>query len=120
MAGYDRGKVLKNLKTIQWAIENQGELIPKIGTSIEKDVIRKLRNASNGKTVYDALQPDGVNVWYYNATSNWIHSHLEPYVPETEYFDSYTKNGTEIIPQGVGKKRRSSHYKALSVAPKYQ
>ena len=45
----DRGKLLKNLKTIQWSLENQGELIPKIGTSVEKDAIKKMRETSRVK-----------------------------------------------------------------------
>jgi hypothetical protein len=45
---------------------------------------------------------------------------MEQYVPKTEYFDSFTMNGTEIIPQGKGKEQLSSHYKALTVDPKHQ
>jgi type I restriction-modification system DNA methylase subunit len=116
----DRAKLLKNLKTTQWTIKTQGAKVPKIGTSLEKEIIKKLYNVSNGKTVNDALKSNGTKVWYYNATSNWIHAHMEQFVPKTEYFEGFIMNGNEIIPQGKGKERLSSHYKALNVDSKYQ
>jgi|GEM_PF-755330 hypothetical protein len=116
----DRGKLLKNLKTIQWNLENQGELIPKIGTSIEKDAIKKMRETSKGKTVSDFLKTNGANVWYYNATSNWIHAHMEQDVPKVEYYDSFTKDESKIIPQGKKTEQISSHYKFITVDPKHQ
>jgi hypothetical protein len=116
----ERGKLLKNLKTTHWTIENQGELIPKIGTSIEKDVIKKMRNASKGKTVIEALKTIGGNVWYYNATANWIHAHMEQDVPKVEYYDSFTKDGSKIIPQGKKTEQISPHYKSITVDPKHQ
>jgi type I restriction-modification system DNA methylase subunit len=116
----ERVKLLKNLKTTHWTIENQGELIPKIGTSIEKDVIKKMRNASKGKTVFEALKTDGVNIWYYNATSNWIHAHMEQNVPKVEYFNSFTKDGSKIIPKDKRTEQISSHYKSITVDPEHQ
>jgi hypothetical protein len=115
----DRAKLLKNLKTTSWNIENIGAKVPKIGTVLERDIIKKLNNASGGKTINDALKPTGTKVWYYNATSNWIHAHTEQFIPKTEYFDSFKMNGSEIIPQGKGREQVSTHYKALALDEKY-
>ncbi len=111
----DRVKLLKSLRTVHWNIPNQDELIPKIGTNIEKDIIKKIRDSSKGKTIYNALTSEGTNIWYYNATSNWIHAHMEENVPKTEYYKDFRMNGAEIVPQGKGLQRLSSHYKALRV-----
>jgi type I restriction-modification system DNA methylase subunit len=115
----DRGKLLKNLKTTSWRVENRGAKVPKIGTALERNIIKKLNIASGGKTIVDALNPTGTKVWYYNATSNWIHAHTEQFIPKTEYFDSFTKNGSEIIPQGKGREQISTHYKALAIDENY-
>jgi len=116
----DRGKFLKNLRTTHWDIEESEAIIPKIGTSIERGIIEKLKQVSNGKTVNDALKSSGVSVWYYNAPQYWIHAHMERHVPKTEYFDKYKKSGHEIIPEGNGKAQISSHYKELAVDTKHE
>src|SRR3990170_3929147 len=89
----DRPRLLKKLKTTQWKIENHEAKVPKIGTGEERDIIKKLCDASHGKAINDSLKSDGTNIWYYNATSNWIHAHTEQFIPRTEYFDSYRLEG---------------------------
>jgi hypothetical protein len=116
----DRGDFLKNLKTTNWSVAVQGETIPKIGTSTEREIITKLVETANGKTVTDVITSGAENIWYYNATSNWIHAHIEQFVPKVEYYPSYTKRGKEIIPIGEPEKRLSSHYMSISIDQKYQ
>ena len=115
----ERPKLLKKLKTIQWKLENQAAKVPKIGTVEERDIIKKLMEVSGGKTINDFLESTGTNIWYYNATSNWIHAHTEQFIPRTEYFDSFRMEGTDIIPAGKGKEQISSHYKAITLEEKY-
>ena len=115
----ERPRLLNKLKTTSWTVQDQEAKVPKIGTNLERNIIRKLNDASGGKTINDALDANGTNVWYYNATSNWIHAHTEQFIPKTEYFESYAMNGSEIIPQGKGRKKVSSHYKAISIDEKY-
>ena len=115
----DRPKLLKKLKTIQWKLENLEAKVPKIGTVEERDIIKKLTDCSGGKTINEALKSTGTKIWYYNATSNWIHAHTQEFIPRTEYFDSFRMDGTDIIPVGTGKVQISTHYKALTLDDKY-
>jgi type I restriction-modification system DNA methylase subunit len=116
----ERQRLLNKLKTTKWKVENKKTKVPKIGTSLERNIIKKLIDASGGKTINEALNPNGEKIWYYNATSNWIHAHMEEYVPKVEYCNSYTEKGSKIIPQGKKKEKVSSHYKYVSLDPKHQ
>jgi hypothetical protein len=86
----ERADFLRKLKTTNWDVMH-GETVPKIGTNTEREIIKKLVYIANGKTVNDILKQDVENIWYYNATSNWIHSHLEQCVPRSKYYPRYEK-----------------------------
>jgi hypothetical protein len=111
---------LEKLKTTSWKVGNQEAKVPKIGTSLERNIIKKLFKSSDKKTINDFLDPNGEKVWYYNATSNWIHAHMEENVPKVEYYKGYTKKGSKVITHGKIKEKVSSHYKYVAVEPKHQ
>ena len=115
----ERGDFLKNLKTTSWVVTPQGETVPKIGTNTEREIIQKLRDIGNGTTVNDTLKQDIENIWYYNATSNWIHSHLEQFVPRSKNYPSYERKGKEVIPKGKPEEKLPDHYMSIGVDPKY-
>ena len=116
----DRAKLLRNLRTIPWAIEGQGNMIPKIGTSIEREIINKLRQKSKGKTAESFLKADGVKLWYHNAPQYWTHSHLKEYVPKVEYYSNYIESNElpEKTPHDLKETQVSSHYKPLTLDSK--
>ena len=115
----DRTKLFKDLKTTDWIIVAPREIVPKIGTEIEKTILDKLKEKSNGKTVGNFLIDDGVNIWYHNAPQYWIHAHTEDYLPKVEYYDSYTKDSKtgEKVLHNLKKTKISSHYKPLIFDP---
>jgi hypothetical protein len=112
----DRSKLLRKLETSQWKLDNKKEIIPKIGTDIEKELIQKLKQKSKGKTIGDFLKADGTKIWYHNAPQYWIHAHIDEHLPRVEYYNSY-KEGRKLnekIPFGLKETKVSSHYKALT------
>jgi len=110
----DRPVLFSNLKTADWSITDPGGIVPKIGTEIEKRILAKLKRKSDGKSVSDFIEDDGVKIWYHNAPQYWIHSHTDEYLPKTEYYDSYKENEAgERIPFNLRETRISSHYKSL-------
>jgi type I restriction-modification system DNA methylase subunit len=117
----DRPGLFKNLKVIAWAPKNPKDIVPKIGTRIEKDILEKLTEKSKYKTVNDFVKNEGVNVWYHNAPQYWIHAHTENYLPKIEYFEKYEENKEtgEIIPLELKETKISSHYKPLAFAENY-
>ncbi len=86
-----RPQLFKNLETNYWDISDPRETIPKIGTMTEKYILTKLNKISNGKTVKDFVNENGVKIWYHNAPQYWIHAHAEEYVPKIEYYRSYAE-----------------------------
>ncbi len=112
----DRAKLFKDLKTSDWTVENPEEIVPKIGTKIEKRILTKLQEKSKGKTLADFAKADGVKIWYHNAPQYWIHAHTEDYLPKVEYYDSYRENDKtgEKIPYDLREKKMSSHFKPLT------
>ena len=111
----DRTKLFKDLKTNDWSIVTPGEIVPKIGTEIEKSILNKLKQKSNEKTVGDFVIDDGVKIWYHNAPLYWIHAHTEDYLPIVEYYDTYKEDRKtgEKIPYNLKYTKISSHYKHL-------
>ena len=112
----DRPRLLKALKTSCWSIVSPEEIIPKIGTTIEMDVLDKLRQKSNGKTIGDSLKDKGTKIWYHNAPQYWIHAHTEDYLPKVEYYDKFgegSKTGGKIL-HDLKETKISSHYKPLA------
>ena len=115
----DRAKLFKDLKTSDWTVENAEEIIPKIGTKIEKRILKKLKRKSKGKILRDFLEADGVKIWYHNAPRYWIHAHTEDYLPKVEYYNSYKEDSKtgEKIPYNLKETKISSHYKPLILDP---
>lgn len=118
----DRAKFLKSLKTTTWAFSNPRENIPKIGTTTEKEILRKLAQTSNGNKLRNYLLSDGERVWYHNAPRYWIHAHFDQNLPKIEHYNSYKKENetSDITPQDFKEARISSHYKALCLSPEHQ
>jgi len=110
----DRPKLLKNLKTCKWKIIDTREIIPKIGTELEIEIIQKLNRKSEGKSIRDFIKTDGVKIWYHNAPQYWIHAHFEEYLPKTEYYEGYKEENTVKIPYELRATKISSHYKSLT------
>jgi len=112
----DRLKLFNNLKTVELNIEEIGNLIPKIGSKIEKDIFYKINQKTKNKFLNDYLNGDGIKTYYYNAPQYWIHAHTEEYVPFTEYYESHHKDEYtgEKIPKILKEKKISSHYKVLT------
>jgi type I restriction-modification system DNA methylase subunit len=113
----DRPKLLKNLKTHRWKIPNSNDIIPKIGTKIEEDILKKLRQKASGKSVRDYLKDTGTRIWYHNAPQYWTHAHKEDYLPKVEYYGKIKENKItgEKLPFDFKKAQISSHYKPLTL-----
>lgn len=104
-----------NLKTVDWSIIESKEIVPKIGTNIEKRILNKLKKKSNGKTIEEFVKNKGVTIWYHNAPQYWIHSHTEDYVPKVEYYEGYKENKDESkkIPYNLKETKISAQYKSV-------
>jgi uncharacterized protein YbgA (DUF1722 family) len=83
----DRAKFLKSLKTATWKIKDISAIVPKIGTSIEKDIIAKMEQKTLGKMISDYRITNATRIWYHNAPRYWIHAHTDDYLPKVEYFN---------------------------------
>ena len=118
----ERGKFLRSLKTTSWTLSNPREIVPKLGSKIEKEILNKIAETSHNIRLGDYALKDGERIWYHNAPRYWIHAHFEKYLPKMEHFDTFKKVGKspEIIPQNFKETRISSHYKSLTVNSKYQ
>jgi len=91
--------------------------LPKIGTQIEKAILKKLAKKSKGKTVGSFLKKEGISIWYHNSPQYWIHVHPEKYVPRVEYYEGY-KEGEET-PHNLQNIRISDQYKPLLIKPEH-
>lgn len=114
----DRPKVFKNLQTSDWYITDSKEIVPKIGTNIEKAILNKLDQKSKGKTVKNFVEDTGAKIWYHNAPRYWIHAHPENYLPSVEYYENYETNTDtgEVVLNNLKERQISSHYKPLIFA----
>lgn len=108
----DRSNLFRELKISNWPLVNSGDLIPKIGSEKEKDILYKLRKKSNGN-LGDFIAEKGVKIYYYNAVGYWIHTHDEESVPYAEYYDSLIEKDGLRIPNNLKERKLSSHYKIL-------
>jgi len=113
----DRSKLLKNLKTHKWKIPNPENIIPKIGTKTEEDILKKLRQKSGVKSIQNYLKDSGTRIWYHNAPQYWIHAHTEDYLPKVEYYSKLEENKMtgEKVPYDLKESKISSHYKPLTL-----
>ncbi len=100
----NRPDLFKNLLTVEWEIRDAKELIPKIGTELEKDILDKLHDKASGKHLGDFIVEDGERVWYHNAPQYWIHAHTDEYLPKAEYYDNWKEEKSDgrnvIVPIG--------------------
>lgn len=118
----DRPKLFKDIRTIDWSFANFGsgnnnDGIPKIGTKTEENILNKIKQKSNSKTVKDFVKGEGIKIWYYNAPRYWMHAHPDELLPKVEYYDIYTKDEktNKITLQHLKETVISSHYKPLIV-----
>ena len=114
----DRAKLLKALKTSNWEFSNVEDVVPKIGTNLEKEILKKMKQKTKGISLRDFMITDGQKIWYHNAPRYWIHAHSEEYLPRVEYYNSYIETGSSITPIDLREAKASSHYKYLSLNPK--
>jgi type I restriction-modification system DNA methylase subunit len=113
----DRSDLFKDLSTTIWPVKNTKNIVPKLGTKIEKEILKKLNNKSKGKTLGNFTRKSGDQLWYHNAPRYWIHVHPENYVPRVEYYEGY-KEGEET-PHNLQDIRISDQYKALFFKPNH-
>lgn len=83
----NRAKFLKSLKTASWKIKDTRAIVPKIGTIIEKEIIAKMEQRTQGKTIADYRMTNATKIWYHNAPRYWIHAHTDDFLPKVEYFN---------------------------------
>jgi hypothetical protein len=107
----NRLNLFTDLKTTDWEITRPEQIVPKIGTRIEKKILNKIENKSSGKTVGDFTRDAGVEIWYHNAPLYWIHAHTVDHLPKTEYFENYDEEKER--PYSLRETKVSSHYKSL-------
>ena len=109
----DRPSLFSNLCSVPVSLQTPEDIIPKIGTEIEKSILEKIRTQSGSKKLGDFAVKHGEKVWYHNAPRYWIHSHLEGYVPSVEYYESYRQEQEtgKINLKNLGKKSISDQYK---------
>lgn len=88
----DRSNLFNTLQTTNWALGNKKEIVPKMGSNIEKSVLTKMFSKANGKTIKDFVANEGIKVWYHNAPQYWIHAHDDGHLPKVEYYNEYEKN----------------------------
>jgi len=112
----DRSDLFESLRTTIWVAKNPLELVPKLGSNIEKGILRTLTRKSRGKSLGDFTTSDGNPIFYYNAPRYWIHAHTEHCLPKIEYYERYEENPekTEKVLIGLRKTKISSHYKPLN------
>lgn len=106
-------QLFKNLKTINWRLKEVHDIIPKLGTSVEKKILKKLDKKSRSKTIEDFQVQDGERIWYHNAPRYWVHSHTDDYLPLVEYYEGFEDDG--ITPKNLQETKASDQYKSLLV-----
>lgn len=118
----DRPQLFDNLQATKWRFDEPGEVIPKIGTSVEGNILSKLNTKSAGKTIKDYMpvgdeMPAGERIWYHNAPRYWIHAHTEEQLPKVEYYDGYKKDEKtkKITLTHLKETKASSHYKFVAI-----
>jgi len=108
----NRQKLFEDIKSINLNLEKMDDLIPKIGSELEKDILYKLKKKSS-ENLGDFIAVKGVKIYYYNAVGYWIHTHDEESVPYAEYYDGLIEKDGLKIPNNFKERKLSSHYKIL-------
>ena len=108
----DRPTLFNDMLTVEFKLDDKRHIIPKIGSKVELEILRKLNRQSGGKQLGQFLG-QGEKVWYHNAPRYWIHAHTENSVPKVEYYSDYRVNDKtkETILGKVGKEETTSQYK---------
>ena len=116
----DRPSLFENLKTASWNIKDIKEIIPKIGTKRERDIIDVLNKKSDGKTLDCFVVDEGNKVWYHNAPRYWIHAHTDEYLPKVKYYDDYKEDDkSNIVPKNFREEKASDQYKFITLKEKH-
>ncbi len=108
----DRPYLFNKLQTVDYGLREQDEIIPKIGSEIERSIIDKLAAKSRGSTIGSFIGKGKQTVWYHNAPQYWIHTHTENHVPLAEYYE-YREQDGKILLGKMLRKEVTSQYKCL-------
>lgn len=108
----DRPSLFNNLHTVKLNLSDKRQIVPKIGSSVELEILKKLNKQSRGKQLGQFLGK-GERVWYHNAPQYWIHAHLDGDVPKAEYYPDFKINDKtkEIILGKLDREEITNHYK---------
>ncbi len=109
----NRPSLFSNLHSVNVSLQTPDEIIPKIGTEVEKVILEKIKRQSESRKLGDFTAKGGEKVWYHNAPRYWIHAHLEGYVPKVEYYENYKldQETGKIILGKLKEANNSDHYK---------
>ena len=113
----DRSTLFDNLMTVNLNVKSRSEIVPKLGTEIEKNILSKLYSRSGGFTISNFLEKNSIKVWYHNAPQYWIHAHYDEYVPKVEYYSDFTKdsNDGKILLGKPYEIKATGHYKYIEL-----
>ena len=114
----DRPSLFDNLMVADLEVKARSEIVPKIGTEIEKNILSKLYTKAGNFTISQYIEKNSTKVWYHNAPQYWIHAHYDEYVPKAEYYNDFTKdaNDGKIILGKPYEIKATSHYKYLDLS----
>lgn len=117
----DRPTLFDELRVSKFSLAKLEELIPKLGTGLERELIEGLYHRCKQRTISDFYLEKGEKVWYHNAPRYWIHSHTDGNVPAVEYYDDFTIDpATNQIRLGKMKNKSvTSQYKFIQLDPKH-
>ena len=117
----ERPNLFNNLQSTNFKLNDASEIIPKIGSSLEREIIEKMKLQSGSKKIGDFLLKNGVKIWYHNAPRYWIHTHLDKFVPKVEYYDTYSMDEStgKIVLGHLKETRVSNHYKCIETPSEY-
>jgi len=101
----NRPQLFRGIKTLEIDLNYNsgimffGNIVPKVGDLTEINILKKLKQKSNGKSLKDYIGSVGCqHIYYYDASGNYIHAHTE---------ENYNSIG------------RSGHYKSVCVNSSY-
>ncbi|MEM3192831.1 MAG: Eco57I restriction-modification methylase domain-containing protein [Candidatus Parvarchaeota archaeon] len=108
----DRPSLFNKLQTVDYKLRERNEIIPKIGSKIERSIIEKLIAKSKGHTIGSFIGNGKESIWYHNAPQYWIHTHTESHLPFAEYYE-YTEKDGKILLGKMIRREVTSQYKNL-------
>lgn len=108
----ERPQLFEELLTVMVTLDDLKDVIPKIGTTLEKDILNKLGEISKGKRLSNfGTDEKGERIWFHNAPQYWIHAHTDDHVPKVEYYEGYQEDGE--TPTNLQDIKISQQYKPL-------